>query len=88
MQDLWGLSLSTIVYGNSLNERAAAPLTTRDLWPRHHGSMPMGDGWAHQVAATLWPESYMALLTGLPSLFQIGVRLSRWSRSTSTGLQP
>ena len=50
---------------------AGAPLTTRDLWP-HHDGMPMGDGWAHQVAATLWPERYMALLTGLPSLFQSG----------------
>lgn len=50
---------------------AGAPLTTRDLWPRHDG-MPVGDGWAHQAAATLWPESYMALLTGLPSLFQSG----------------
>ena len=50
---------------------AGAPLTTRGLWPRHDG-MPMGDGWAHQAAATLWPERYMAMLTGLPSLFQSG----------------
>ena len=47
------------------------PLTTRSLWPRHDG-MPMGDGWAHQAAATLWPERYMALLTSLPSHFQSG----------------
>jgi hypothetical protein len=51
--------------------RGGEPLTTRDLWPRHEG-MPVGDGWAHQVAATLWPERYMALLTSLPSLFQSG----------------
>ena len=50
---------------------AGAPLTTRGLWPRHDG-MPLGDGWAHQAAATLWPERYMAMLTGLPSLFQSG----------------
>ncbi|MHC1481719.1 hypothetical protein ACYJW8_15865 [Frateuria aurantia] len=50
---------------------AGAPLTTRDLWPRHDG-MPVGDGWAHQAAAALWPERYMALLTSLPSLFQSG----------------
>jgi hypothetical protein len=51
--------------------KVGAPLTTRSLWPRHDG-MPVGDGWAHQAAATLWPERYMALLTGLPSLFQSG----------------
>ncbi|MDH4440728.1 MAG: hypothetical protein QE284_10115 [Rhizobium sp.] len=50
---------------------AGAPLTTRDLWPRHDG-MPVGDGWAHQAAAALWPDRYMALLTSLPSLFQSG----------------
>ena len=50
---------------------AGAPLTTRDLWPRHDG-MPIGDGWAHQAAAALWPERYMALMTSLPSLFQSG----------------
>ena len=50
---------------------AGAPLTTLGLWPRHDG-MPVGDGWAHQAAANLWPKRYMALLTGLPSLFQSG----------------
>lgn len=50
---------------------AGAPLTTRGLWPSHDG-MPIGDGWAHQAAAALWPERYMALLTSLPSLFQSG----------------
>lgn len=50
---------------------AGAPLSTRDLWARYVG-MPVGDGWAHQVAAALWPERYMALLTSLPSLFQSG----------------
>jgi hypothetical protein len=32
----------------------------------------MGDGWAYQAAAALWPERYMAMLTSLPSLFQSG----------------
>ena len=50
---------------------AGAPLTTRGLWPLHNG-MPVGDGWAHQAAAALWPERYMALLASLPSLFQSG----------------
>ncbi|MEI6643696.1 MAG: hypothetical protein WCL10_16830 [Novosphingobium sp.] len=50
---------------------AGAPLTTRDLWSPHDG-MPVGDGWAHQAAAALWPERYMALLASLPSLFQSG----------------
>lgn len=50
---------------------AGAPITTRDLWTRHHG-MPMGDGWAHQAAATLWPDRYVAMLTALHPLFQSG----------------
>ena len=50
---------------------AGARLATRGLWPRHDG-MPIGDGWAHQAAATLWPERYMAMLTAFPSLFQSG----------------
>lgn len=50
---------------------AGAPITTRDLWSPHRG-MPMGDGWAHQAAATLWPDRYMAMVTGLHPLFQSG----------------
>lgn len=47
------------------------PLTSRDLWPRQDG-MPVGDGWAHRVAATLWPVRYMEMLAGFPALFQHG----------------
>jgi len=47
------------------------PLTSRDLWPRHDG-MPLGDGWAHRVAANLWPEGYMAMLASFPAPFQHG----------------
>jgi len=47
------------------------PLSSRDLWPRHDG-LPLGDGWAHRVAATLWPESYMAMLASFPTPFQQG----------------
>lgn len=50
---------------------ATHPLTSRDLWPRYEG-MPVGDGWAHQVAATLWPESYMEMLASFPTPFQHG----------------
>ncbi|MGM4980913.1 hypothetical protein [Rhizobium sp. 11_C7_N12_5] len=45
------------------------PLTTRDLWPRRDG-MPLGDRWAHRVAATLWPREYMATLASFPGPFQ------------------
>ena len=70
LQGLWDSRLNDRL--RQYAERTVgAPLTTRGLWPRHD-AMPMGDGWAHQVAATLWPERYMALLTGLPSLFQSG----------------
>jgi hypothetical protein len=70
LQGLWGSRLNDRL--RRYAERTpGAPLTTRGLWPRHDG-MPVGDGWAHQAAATLWPERYMALLTGLPSLFQSG----------------
>jgi len=47
------------------------PLTSRDLWPRHDG-MPIGDGWAHRVAATLWPDRYMESLASFPPPFQHG----------------
>ncbi|MDL2403089.1 hypothetical protein [Rhizobium mayense] len=70
LQGLWGSRFNDRL--RQYAERTVgAPLTTRDLWPRHDG-MPVGDRWAHQAAATLWPESYMVLLTGLPSLFQSG----------------
>ncbi|KXV22837.1 hypothetical protein AD934_00925 [Gluconobacter oxydans] len=70
LQDLWASHFNDRL--RQYAERASgAPLTTRDLWP-HHDGMPVGDGWAHQAAAALWPERYMALLTSLPSLFQSG----------------
>lgn len=47
------------------------PPTSRDLWPGHDG-MPVGDGWAHQVAAVLWPHSYMEMLASFPTPFQHG----------------
>jgi hypothetical protein len=34
--------------------------------------MPVGDGWAHQVAATLWPDRYMEMLASFPAPFQHG----------------
>ena len=71
LQDLWNSR-----FNDRIRQYAEAtvgkPLTTRDLWPRHDG-MPMGDGWAHRTAAVLWPERYMALLTGLPSAAQSGL---------------
>lgn len=51
---------------------ATRPLTSRDLWPRHD-SMPIGDGWAHRVAATLWPDRYMEMLASFPAPFQHGL---------------
>jgi hypothetical protein len=70
LQGLWDSRFNDRL--RQYTERTAeVSLTTRGLWPRNDG-MPMGDGWAHQAAATLWPERYMALLTGLPSLFQSG----------------
>ncbi len=50
---------------------ATRPLTSRDLWPRYDG-MPIGVGWAHQVAAALWPGRYMEMLASFPTLFQHG----------------
>ena len=70
LQSLWESRLNNRL--REYAERTAGEvLKTRDLWPRHDG-MPMGDGWAHQAAAALWPERYMAMLTELPSLFQSG----------------
>lgn len=45
------------------------PLTSHDLWPSHN-AMPIRDGWAHRVAATLWPGRYMQMLASFPALFQ------------------
>ena len=66
-------------WGSQINERlrryaeatAARPLTSRDLWAPHDG-MPVGDGWAHRVAATLWPARYMEMLASFPVPFQHG----------------
>jgi hypothetical protein len=68
-----------MLWDSSFNDRmrdyvvamANRSLTSRDLWPRDDG-MPIGDGWAHRVAATLWPEQYMEMLASFPSLFQHG----------------
>lgn len=47
-------------------------LTSRDLWPEH-GTMAIGDGWAHRVSAALWPDLYMQMLAGFPAQFQHGL---------------
>ncbi|WP_429286918.1 hypothetical protein [Paraburkholderia sp. GAS206C] len=49
----------------------AQPLTSRSLWARYQG-MRIGDGWAHLVAATLWPDRYMEMLASFPAPFQHG----------------
>lgn len=49
----------------------AQPLTSRGLWAGYQG-MPIGDGWAHRVAATLWPDRYMEMLASFPAPFQHG----------------
>lgn len=71
LQDLWNSR-----FNDRLREYAETtlgrPLTTRDLWRQHDG-MPVGDGWAHRTAAVLWPDRYMALLSGLPLEFQSGL---------------
>lgn len=48
---------------------ATRPLTSRDLWPRHDG-IPIRDGWAHRVVATLWPNRYMEMLASFPVPYQ------------------
>ena len=66
-------------WDSQINERlrryaeatAARPLTSRDIWAPHDG-MPVGDGWAHRVAATLWPARYMEMLASFPVPFQHG----------------
>jgi hypothetical protein len=50
---------------------AVRPLTSRDIWASHDG-MPVSDGWAHRVAATLWPDRYMEMLARFPVPFQHG----------------
>jgi hypothetical protein len=71
-------------YAEAMGDR---PLTTRDLWPRHDG-MPIGDGWAHRVAATLWPDRYMEMLATFPAPFQhrFGTSLSPLDLSLATTL--
>ena len=67
-----------ILWNSPFNERlrryaeatATRPLKSRDLWPQ--SGMPVGDGWAHYVAATLWPDRYMEMLASFPSPFQHG----------------
>ncbi len=70
LQELWESH-----YNERLRRYAEATvghsLTSRDLWPRHDG-MPLGDGWAHRVVATLWPKGYMAMLASFPAPFQHG----------------
>jgi len=56
-------------YAEATNTR---PLTSRDIWPNYRG-MLIGNGWAHQVAATLWPDRYMEMLANFPAPFQLGV---------------
>lgn len=66
-----------VLWNSRINERlrhyveatATRPLTSRDLWPGH-GSLPIGEGWAHRVAATLWPDRYMEMLASFPAPFQ------------------
>jgi hypothetical protein len=67
---LWDSSFNARMRGyvQSMGDR---PLTSRDLWPRQDG-MPIGDGWAHRVAATLWPDRYMEMLASFPAPFQHG----------------
>lgn len=77
---LVGLRASLRMQWNShFNERlrryteanATRPLTSRDIWPGHDGIL-VGDGWAHRVAATLWPNRYMEMLASFPAPFQHG----------------
>lgn len=50
-------------------DRGSPPLGTRDLWPGH-GDMPMGDTWAHRLAAGRWPAEYMRMMATFPAPFQ------------------
>ncbi len=66
-------------WNSNFNERlrryaeatATRPLTSRDLWPGHDWVL-VWDGWAHRVAATLWPDGYMKMLANFPAPFQHG----------------
>lgn len=53
-------------------DRGSPPLGTRDLWPGH-SDMPMGDTWAHRLAASRWPAEYMRMSAAFPSPFQSAV---------------
>ncbi|MDG2539222.1 hypothetical protein P5Y53_16215 [Dyella jiangningensis] len=54
---------------NHAEANGTQPLTSRDLWPSY-GGMPIGNGWAHRVAANLWPAPYMEMLAAFPAPFQ------------------
>jgi hypothetical protein len=70
LKTLWDSSFNARLRGyvEAMGDR---PLTSRELWP-HHDGMPIGDGWAHRVAAALWPNRYMEMLASFPALFQHG----------------
>ena len=68
LQMLWNSHFNERLrlYAEAITSR---PLTSRDLWPRYDG-LPVGDGWVHRVAATLWPDRYMEMLASFPAPFQ------------------
>ncbi len=76
---VWLRSRLQMLWNSPFNERlrryaeatSARSLTSRDLWPGHN-EMHVGDGWAHRVAATLWPNEYMEMLASFPAPFQHG----------------
>jgi len=70
LQMLWNSRLNEQLrrYAEAISTR---PLTTRDLWPGPY-LIPVDDGWAHRVAATLWPNRYMEMLASFPAPFQHG----------------
>jgi hypothetical protein len=86
LQTLWGSRFNARLraYAEAMGDR---PLSARDFWPRHDG-MPVGDGWAHRVAATLWPDRYMEMLATFPAPFQhgFGTPLSPLDQSLATAL--
>lgn len=54
---------------------AEEALRTHDLWSGHIDLL-MNDGWAHQVAARLWPVRYLELLASYPAPLQHAAILS------------
>ncbi|WP_175663612.1 hypothetical protein [Burkholderia ambifaria] len=77
LQSAWNSRFNERLRGY-VEATATQPLTSRNLWPGHN-SMPIGDRWAHRVAATLWPDRYMEMLASFPALFQhaFGMPLSQ-----------